>query len=333
MLTKEILLKKNPKYKNIEDIQNLNLWGCDLENISILSQCKKLEILSLSLNNISKLSPITKCVNLRELYLRKNNISSLSQIDYLKNLYNLRILWLDENPISNLENYKDYIVNNLPQLIKLDNVPIIKNRNLKRNQSSKKIIRRNTKLNDKKFILRRVNSNEPSKFNLLISGQKRDQSSNENFSFLKFNNIVSNDSSNNLTELMRQNFEKRNNNKIGFKKLKLRIVPKEIKQGNKHINKIIIKNIYNNKEPIQLKIPMSQNNSHQNIFKTKSIDKSLMVSCDVSTLNNEENIKKKKMNLLEKGIKLINKMNIKDLFILKQRIEEKLENNIKFKNN
>ena len=39
------------------------------------------------------------------------------------------------------------------------------------------------------------------------------------------------------------------------------------------------------------------------------------------------------MNLLEKGIKLINKMNIKDLFILKQRIEEKLENNIKFKNN
>jgi hypothetical protein len=58
-----------------------------------------------------------------------------------------------------------------------------------------------------------------------------------------------------------------------------------------------------------------------------------MVSCDVSTLNNEENIKKKKMNLLEKGIKLINKMNIKDLFILKQRIEEKLENNIKFKNN
>ena len=138
MLTKEILLKKNPKYKNIEDIQNLNLWGCDLENISILSQCKKLEILSLSLNNISKLSPLTKCVNLRELYLRKNNISSLSQIDYLKNLYNLRILWLDENPISNLENYKEYILKTLPQVIKLDNVPIIQSE-IRKFKTTKKV--------------------------------------------------------------------------------------------------------------------------------------------------------------------------------------------------
>ena len=140
MLTKEFLLKKNPKYKSLEELQTINLWGLEINDISILSKCKNLEILSLSLNNISNISPLQKCKNLRELYLRKNKISSLSQIDYLKNLKNLRILWLDENPISNLNNYKNYVLNILPQIIKLDNIPLIK-REYKRHKTAQKIER------------------------------------------------------------------------------------------------------------------------------------------------------------------------------------------------
>ena len=65
MLTKEYIFKKNPKYKLLSEIQTLNLWGNDIEDISILSECKNLEILSLSLNKISNISPLKNCLNLR----------------------------------------------------------------------------------------------------------------------------------------------------------------------------------------------------------------------------------------------------------------------------
>ena len=340
MLSKEYIFKKNPKYKSLDEIKTLNLWGCDLNNISILSECKNLEILSLSLNEISNISPLKKCINLRELYLRKNNISSLSQIDNLINLIHLRILWLDENPISNLENYKEYVLKTLPQLIKFDNNTIIRNREIKKHKTTQTSERRNTKINEKKYMLRRVNSIEPGKFNLLKSFKNNknvNYSLNEkNVSFLKFNNIVSNNSYNDLSELVRQKSEFFQQKLIEFKKIKLKIIPNE-KKINKN-NKICIKNIGINKGNIELKIPISHNNSNKNIFRNISNEKNSILSNEISTINNEDNILRKtipnnkkieKKNLLKEGIKLINKMNINDLFILKQKIDERIENNIK----
>ena len=341
MLSEEFILKKNPKYNSLDEIKTLNLWGCDLNNISILSKCKNLEILSLSLNNISNISPLKKCFKLRELYLRKNNISSLSQIDNLMNLIHLRILWLDENPISNLEDYKEYILNTLPQLIKLDNNTIIRNREVKKHKTTQTSDRRNTKINEKKYMLRRVNSIEPGKFNLLKSFKNNknvNYSLNEkNVSFLKFNNIVSNNSCNDLTELVRQKSEYFQQKIVEFKKIKLKIIPNEKKKIIKN-NKICIKNIGINKGNIELKIPISHNNSNKNIFRNPSIDKNLMFSSEISTINNEDNIlrqsipnskKSDKKYLLKEGIKIINKMNIKDLLLLKQKIDERIEKNIK----
>ena len=340
MLSKEYIFKKNPKYKSLDEIKTLNLWGCDLNNISILSECKNLEILSLSLNEISNISPLKKCINLRELYLRKNNISSLSQIDNLINLIHLRILWLDENPISNLENYKEYVLKTLPQLIKFDNNTIIRNREIKKHKTTQTSVRRNTKINEKKYMLRRVNSIEPGKFNLLKSFKSKNNvnySLNEkNVSFLKFNNIVSNNSYNDLSELVRQKSEFFQQKLIEFKKIKLKIIPNEKKINNN--NKICIKNIGINKGNIELKIPISHNNSNKNIFRNISNEKNSILSNEISTINNEDNILRKtipnnkkieKKNLLKEGIKLINKMNINDLFILKQKIDERIENNIK----
>ena len=340
MLSKEYIFKKNPKYKSLDEIKTLNLWGCDLNNISILSECKNLEILSLSLNEISNISPLKKCINLRELYLRKNNISSLSQIDNLINLIHLRILWLDENPISNLENYKEYVLKTLPQLIKFDNNTIIRNREIKKHKTTQTSERRNTKINEKKYMLRRVNTIEPGKFNLLKSFKSKNNvnySLNEkNVSFLKFNNIVSNNSYNDLSELVRQKSEFFQQKLIEFKKIKLKIIPNEKKINNN--NKICIKNIGINKGNIELKITISHNNSNKNIFRNISNEKNSILSNEISTINNEDNILRKtipnnkkieKKNLLKEGIKLINKMNINDLFILKQKIDERIENNIK----
>ena len=340
MLTKEYIFKKNPKYKLLSEIQTLNLWGNDIEDISILSECKNIEILSLSLNKISNISPLKNCLYLRELYLRKNNISSLNQIDNLINLQNLKILWLDENPISNLENYKDYIIKKLSQIIKFDNEIIDQTNYILKYKSTESCDNKKHKnkiihLNGKKLILRRANSNETKKVNLFMSSRKRKNEVNcslqENFSFLNFNNIVTNKSNNNLIDLIKQN--KSDKKKNEFHKIQLKIIP-HIKKKNK---KITIKKNYS-KQNIHLQMPISISNSKKKLISNNPSEKNILSF----TINDNENeIKKNNIpncknknlqNLLKHGIQIINQMEIKDLFILKERIEEKIENNKKNKN-
>ena len=121
MLTKEEILSKY-KVKSLEDIKNINLWGCDLTNIDIISEMKNVEVVSLSLNKISTLKPFENLQHLKELYLRKNDISNIKEIDYLKKCINLKILWIEENPLCEKNpNYQKEIIKELPQIIKLDN--------------------------------------------------------------------------------------------------------------------------------------------------------------------------------------------------------------------
>ena len=104
-LTVELIHMKT-KTNRIDSIKNLNLWGNDLDDISIVSQMNALEVLSLSVNNISTLRDIQHCYNLRELYLRKNTISDIQEVRYLQNLRKLRTLWLGENPIADVPRYR-----------------------------------------------------------------------------------------------------------------------------------------------------------------------------------------------------------------------------------
>lgn len=99
MLTKEFILSKYLKFSDITEIKNLIIFSEDIHDISILSKMPNLEILSLSSNKISSLSPLSICLNIREIYLRNNNINSFEELYYLKPLFNLKILWLEGNPI------------------------------------------------------------------------------------------------------------------------------------------------------------------------------------------------------------------------------------------
>ena len=124
MLTKEIIEKKYPG-KKLEKIKYLNLWGEDLENVDIISQMKSLKVVSLSANKISSLKPFEKLDNLKELYIRNNNISNIDEIDYLKDNANLKSLWMSDNPVSkNEKEFKNAIIEKLPNLTTLDNTPI-----------------------------------------------------------------------------------------------------------------------------------------------------------------------------------------------------------------
>ena len=78
-LTLKFIQSKCPNQK-LEEIKNLNLWGNELEDISILANLSNLEIASLSINKIKNLEPLKNLTNLKELYLRKNLIDDFKQI-------------------------------------------------------------------------------------------------------------------------------------------------------------------------------------------------------------------------------------------------------------
>ena len=56
--------------------------------------------------------------------MRKNKITNLSEIKYLKNLDNLKVLWLWDNPCCENPHYRQYIIKMLPSLEKLDNAVV-----------------------------------------------------------------------------------------------------------------------------------------------------------------------------------------------------------------
>lgn len=109
---------------SLENVKNLNFWGSDLNDISVLRQMPNVEVLSLSVNSITSLKDFAHCPRLRELYLRKNSIRDINEIGCLKNLPRLRVLWLSDNPCANVEKYRMTVLKNLPKLTKLDTVVV-----------------------------------------------------------------------------------------------------------------------------------------------------------------------------------------------------------------
>ena len=173
MLTKEQIEKKYPG-KKLEKIKHLNLWGKDLENIDIISKLKSLKIISLSANKISSLKPFQDLGDLKELYLRNNNISNIDEIDYLKKCNNLKSLWLEDNPIyiNNIDEYKKKIIEKLPNLENLDNIPIndIKNGI---NNNNKDI---NSHQVETDIVVQETNENK----SILEDDSKKEKNENEN---------------------------------------------------------------------------------------------------------------------------------------------------------
>lgn len=122
-LTKDLIVNKC-KSEKLNQIKNVNLWGNDLDDLSVLAELPAVEIVSLSLNKITSLRDFAHCPRLAELYLRKNLISDLSEVNYLARLPLLKVLWLSHNPCAEHPYYRQYIIKTLPHLVKLDNAEI-----------------------------------------------------------------------------------------------------------------------------------------------------------------------------------------------------------------
>lgn len=108
------------KCNRMDLIKNLNLWGNDLQDISVIQSMPNLEVLSLSVNQVNTLMDLQHCPKLSELYLRKNEIMDLSEILYLRHLRRMKVLWLADNPCADLPYYRQYILHHLPNLTKID---------------------------------------------------------------------------------------------------------------------------------------------------------------------------------------------------------------------
>jgi hypothetical protein len=108
------------KVDRLEKLKNLNLWGCDLEDVSVIKQMPNLEVVSLSVNRIKTLKDFGNLRLLKELYLRKNFIADIGEIKFLEKCPNLKVLWLSENPIADTKNYRHIVIRSLSNLTKLD---------------------------------------------------------------------------------------------------------------------------------------------------------------------------------------------------------------------
>ena len=114
-LTEQIVRGKTWLDK-MDDVKNLNLWGQDLDDVSVVARLPNVEVLSLSVssnmcalwirswfvyqaaltlnmcwqvNRISTLRDFRNCPKLTELYLRKNLIADISELSYLTGLRSL----------------------------------------------------------------------------------------------------------------------------------------------------------------------------------------------------------------------------------------------------
>lgn len=123
MLSENLILAKT-KADKLSQVKNLNLWGAELSDVSLVSQCINLEVLALSVNHVTTIRDIAECKNLRELYLRKNDIVSLGEVYYLSKLPNLTTLWLSDNPCAKDPNYRMFTVRCCPNLRQLDSIEV-----------------------------------------------------------------------------------------------------------------------------------------------------------------------------------------------------------------
>lgn len=123
-LTYELISSKS-KGKPFDSIKKLNCWASNLKDVTLLREMTHLEVLTLSVNQITTLKDIQFCTELRELYIRDNKIADINEIFYLKNLKKLKILWLADNECSRDSmydsSYRLTVIRNLPNLQKLDN--------------------------------------------------------------------------------------------------------------------------------------------------------------------------------------------------------------------
>ncbi|EDQ89654.1 uncharacterized protein MONBRDRAFT_25224 [Monosiga brevicollis MX1] len=162
-LNAEAVLAKT-RADELEAVKHLNCWGSKITSIALLRHMPAVEVVSLSqilafdthgliaflginpclamrsVNAIQSLRPLQSCTQLQELYLRKNQIADLREILYLKDLPQLTVLWMSDNPVAEQEDYRATVIKYLPHLTKLDNLDITPTEREEANKTGRELV-------------------------------------------------------------------------------------------------------------------------------------------------------------------------------------------------
>ncbi|KAG6461130.1 hypothetical protein O3G_MSEX012438 [Manduca sexta] len=116
--------------ENIEKIEYIQDWCPKLkillmqsnliDKIENLNKLKHLVYLNLALNNIEIIENLERCESLEKLDLTLNFIGEIVSVENLSGNYNLQHLYLTGNPCTDYDNYRDFVIGSLPQLVTLD---------------------------------------------------------------------------------------------------------------------------------------------------------------------------------------------------------------------
>uniref|UniRef100_A0A023F2L4 Protein phosphatase 1 regulatory subunit n=1 Tax=Triatoma infestans TaxID=30076 RepID=A0A023F2L4_TRIIF len=109
-----------------KDLKILLLHNNLISKIENLGKLKKLEYINFSLNNITKVENLEGCESLEKLDFTLNFIGDLLSIEKLKSNIHLHTLYLNGNPCTDYEGYRDYVIATLPNLKYLDGQEILR---------------------------------------------------------------------------------------------------------------------------------------------------------------------------------------------------------------
>eukprot|EP00038_Savillea_parva_P025298 m.47083 g.47083 ORF g.47083 m.47083 type:complete len:472 (-) comp6842_c0_seq2:183-1598(-) len=106
------------------DLKILYLQNNLISKIEHVTRLRQLEYINLALNNVKKVEGLEGCEMLNKLDLTVNFVHDLTSIKSLQVNRNLHLLYLTGNPCTSFANYREYVINTLPQLQELDGVRI-----------------------------------------------------------------------------------------------------------------------------------------------------------------------------------------------------------------
>ena len=118
-LTPPLILSLEPYQDQFQVIDLSDNVIVKLDNFPLL---KRLETILLNNNHVARItSSVSKNLpSLRALILTNNRLSNLREIDNLSGASALRVVSFVGNPITNLPNYRLYIIHTLPQVTRID---------------------------------------------------------------------------------------------------------------------------------------------------------------------------------------------------------------------
>ena len=324
-LSRELIAQK-VKSDRIESIRNLNLWGSNIEDISIIEEMPSLEIVSLSVNKIRTLRPFSNLTNLRELYLRRNLITNLNEIKYLTDCQNLNVLWLSENPICDNPNYRAVVICVLPQLQKLDDIAITDE---EREKAEKRLSGNFEEDNDDEEEDQNIQEEENNKKN--FDNMRQQQIQQERYSPKKNTNNYENEenkyygkNNNNMRKSQNQNQRNKNNKQYDerqddeedYIKPKKTFQPNRYKQNDEYEKYNNNDDMYNyDNRPIRANsgmVPKNNNFKKNNNYRNYE---------DNYEYNNNSEKKKGNSNILNCVISLLKELSPNELQIVKREID------------